>query len=334
MQVAMKIAMKIASSSSCAPLLLVLAACGSSGESSIEVAPPAVVRDAGAPGAGAVSDASVTSDNDAALASDASAPSPDGSLVVDAATVVDASLLDSGTAPADASVASTCGGGSGACTLLDPCAVGAFRCNDAGLPQCTAVATKADGAFCGYGLACRSGQCQAGVSSDEVLLISRLVEAAWFKAVSVWNPSSRAIDLSRYGVCLESNGNAYCNGQVMLTGSLAPNAVLTLCNGTATSPSLCDQQLPGIVNFNGDDRFGIYVDANQNGRVDRDADLRVDHFGEPGVQPSSLVWAGKTFARFKCTPYLGGGPFVTTEWFDEVTPSPDRTSLRAVPVCR
>ena len=196
------------------------------------------------------------------------------------------------------------------------------------------MATKADGAFCGYGLACRSGQCQAGVSSDEVLLISRLVEAAYFKAVSVWNPSSRTIDLSRYGVCLESNGNAYCNGQVMLTGTLAPNAVLTLCNGTATSPSLCDQQLPGIVNFNGDDRFGLYVDANQNGRVDRDADLRVDHFGEPGVQPSSLVWAGKSYARFKCTPYLGVGPFVTSEWFDEVTPSPDRTNLRAVPVCR
>ncbi len=315
--------MKIASAS-CAPLLLVLAACGSSGESSIEVAPPAVVRDAAATDAGAVSDASVVSDNDAALALDAS--SPDGSPA-------DASLPDAGSV-ADANAASTCGGGSGACTLLDPCAVGAFRCNDAGLPQCTAVATKADGAFCGYGLACRSGRCQAGVSSDEVLLISRLVEAAWFKAVSVWNPSSRAIDLSRYGVCLESNGNAYCNGQVMLTGTLAPNAVLTLCNGTATSPSLCDQQLPGIVNFNGDDRFGLYVDANQNGRVDRDADLRVDHFGEPGVQPSSLVWAGKTFARFKCTPYLGGGPFVTTEWFDEVTPSPDRTSLRAVPVCR
>jgi hypothetical protein len=319
----LNIAMKIASAS-CAPLLLVLAACGSSGESSIEVAPPAVVRDAAATDAGAVSDASVVSDNDAALALDAS--SPDGSPA-------DASLPDAGSV-ADANAASTCGGGSGACTLLDPCAVGAFRCNDAGLPQCTAVATKADGAFCGYGLACRSGRCQAGVSSDEVLLISRLVEAAWFKAVSVWNPSSRAIDLSRYGVCLESNGNAYCNGQVMLTGTLAPNAVLTLCNGTATSPSLCDQQLPGIVNFNGDDRFGLYVDANQNGRVDRDADLRVDHFGEPGVQPSSLVWAGKTFARFKCTPYLGGGPFVTTEWFDEVTPSPDRTSLRAVPVCR
>ena len=323
----MNIAAKIAPTS-CAPLLLVLAACGSSGESSIEVAPPAVVRDAAATDAGAVSDASVVSDNDAALALDASSPSPDGS------TVVDASLVDSGTAPTDASAASTCGGGSGACTLLDPCAVGAFRCNDAGLPQCTAVATKADGAFCGYGLACRSGQCQAGVSSDEVLLISRLVEAAYFKAVSVWNPSSRTIDLSRYGVCLESNGNAYCNGQVMLTGTLAPNAVPTLCNGTATSPSLCDQQLPGIVNFNGDDRFGLYVDANQNGRVDRDADLRVDHFGEPGVQPSSLVWAGKSYARFKCTPYLGGGPFVTSEWFDEVTPSPDRTNLRAVPVCR
>ncbi len=323
----MNIAAKIPSTS-CAPLLLILAACGSSGESSIEVAPPAVVRDAGAPDVGVASDASVAVDNDAALAFDASAPSPDGS------PVVDASLVDSGTAPADANAASMCGGDSGACTLLDPCAVGAFRCNDAGLPQCTAVAMKADGAFCGYGLACRSGQCQAGVSRDEVLLISRLVEAAYFKAVSVWNPSSRAIDLSRYGVCLESNGNAYCNGQVMLTGTLAPNAVLTLCNGTATSPSLCDQQLPGIVNFNGDDRFGLYVDANQNGRVDRDADLRVDHFGEPGVQPSSLVWAGKTYARFKCTPYLGGGPFVTSEWFDEVTPSPDRTSLRAVPVCR
>ncbi len=317
-------------------VILLSAACGSSGSSSIEVVVPPAGRDAGVPevDAAVVADASVTPEIDAGSALvDATTPPATPDAAMDAA-VADAGVADAGPA--------NCGGGTGACSLLDPCAVGSFRCSDAGAPQCVAVGTKPNGAFCGFGLTCQNGACTQGVPTEDVVLIAKYVEAAWFKAIVLWNPGSRPIDLARYGLCLQSNQYTSCNWSVMLSGTLAANGTFVLCNGTANPDSQCDVKNTDVVNFNGDDRVGLYFDVNQNGRVDYDRDLRVDHFGEPGVQPSGQVWGDKTYRRYNCVPYLGGRAFNVSEWFDDVsvrtgdagTFQPDRTSLRSVPVCR
>jgi hypothetical protein len=315
---------------------LLSAACASSGSSSIEAVVPPAGRDAAAP------------ELDAAPAADAS-PNPAldaGAVLPDATTVVDASPNDAGSVLPDATggdaAPANCGGGTGACTLLDPCALGGYRCNDAGAPQCTAVGTKPNGAFCGFGLTCQNGACVQGVPTDDVVLIAKYVESAWFKAVVLWNPGSRPVDLARYGLCLQSNQYTSCNWSVMLSGTLAANGTFVLCNGTANPDSQCDVKNTDVVNFNGDDRLGLYFDVNQNGRVDYDRDLRVDHFGEPGVQPAGQIWGDKTYRRHNCVPYLGGRAFNVSEWFDDVsvrtgdagTFQPDRTNLRVVPVCR
>jgi hypothetical protein len=318
------------------PVALLVVACGSSGESAIEVVVPPV-RDAGS-----APDAAEPSVDASSSAPDATAPAPDAGSPAPDAT---APAPDSGPGPVDAAApadaAATCGA-SGACSLLDPCAVGAFRCNDAGLPVCTAVGTKPNGSFCGFGLTCQAGACVQGVPTEDIVLIAKYVESAFFKAIVLWNPGSRAIDLSRYGLCLQSNQYTSCNWSVMLAGSLAPNGTFVLCNGTASPDTQCDVKNTDVINFNGDDRVGLYFDVNQNARVDYATDLRVDHFGEPGVQPPSQIWADKTYRRHKCVPYVGGQSFSVASWYDDVsvrtgdagTFQPDRTNLRAVPVCR
>ncbi len=316
--------------------LLVSAACGSSGSSSIEAVVPSTGRDA------AVPDVDAAAFVDAAPASG----SDGGSAIFDATTLADAGAEDSGFAGDGAATgdggASNCGGGTGACTLLDPCALGAYRCNDAGTPQCTSVATKPNGSFCGFGLTCQNGACVQGVPTDDVVLIAKYVESAWFKAIVIWNPGSRPVDLARYGLCLQSNQYTSCNWSVMLAGSLAANGTFVMCNGTANPDAQCDVKNTDVINFNGDDRIGLYFDVNQNGRVDYDRDLRVDHFGEPGVQPNGQIWGDKTYRRYNCVPYLGGRSFNVSDWFDDASVragdagafQPDRTALRAVPVCR
>jgi hypothetical protein len=326
------------------PAFALLVACGSSGESSIEFpAPPvrdaSVTPDASAP---LVDAALPDPDAGAPPAIDAAVPAPDASVALDAS----APPIDAGSPPRDpgaplVDAASSCGA-SGACSLLDPCAVGAFRCNDAGAPVCSPVGTKPNGSFCGFGLTCQAGACVQGVPTEDVVLIAKYVESAFFKAIVLWNPGSRTIDLARYGLCLQSNQYTSCNWSVMLSGSLAPNGTFVLCNGTASPDTQCDVKNTDVINFNGDDRVGLYFDVNQNARVDYATDLRVDHFGEPGVQPPLDTWADKTYRRHKCVPYIGGQGFSVSAWYDDVsvrtgdagTFQPDRTTLRATPACR
>jgi hypothetical protein len=340
-------------------LAFVVAACGSGGESAIEdVAPP--IRDASFPvdaGGAAIEGGSAATD---ASSVDAAGSSVDaaGSSADAAGSSVDAAgaAVDAASRPVDATAAVDAGPASpdagadagvscsvaGACSLLDPCSVGAYRCNDAGAPVCVAVGAKPNGSFCGFGQTCQAGVCVQGVPTEDVVLIAKYVESAFFKALVLWNPGARAIDLARYGLCLQSNQYTNCNWSVMLSGSLAPNGTFVLCNGTASPDTQCDVKNTDVINFNGDDRVGLYFDVNQNARVDFSSDLRVDHFGEPGVQPPTQIWADKTYRRHKCTPYLGGQGFDVAAWYDDVsiragdagTFQPDRTTLRAVPACR
>lgn len=333
------------------PAALLLAACGSSGESAIEVVVPPVrdasVTDAAPDAADPAFDAGAPAADATAPLVDAGAPTADATApFVDAGTPpADAAVRDATPGPMDASpsldAGSSCGA-AGACSLLDPCAVGAYRCNDAGLPVCASTGTKPNGSFCGFGLTCQGGACVQGVPNEDVVLIAKYVESAFFKAIVLWNPGTRAIDLARYGLCLQSNQYTSCNWSVMLSGSLAAGGTFVLCNGTASPDTQCDVKNTDVINFNGDDRVGLYFDVNQNARVDYATDLRVDHFGEPGVQPPVDTWADKTYRRHKCVPYVGGQGFAVASWYDDVSVrtgdagsfQPDRTNLRATPACR
>ncbi len=309
------------------------ASCAATGGSSIEEARP--VRDGSAVAHDAVAVDVWEPSIEAGSPAEGAPPDAGGGLSdsgrVDAA--IDASAADSSPA---------CDGGSSACSLLDSCALGAYRCSDAGAPQCVAVGTKPNGSFCGFGRTCQAGLCVQGVPAEDVVLIAKYVESGYFKAIVLWNPGVRAIDLGRYGLCLQSNQYTSCNWSVMLGGSLAAGGTFVLCNGSASPDTQCDVQNTDVINFNGDDRVGLYFDVNQNGRVDSATDLRADHFGEPGVQPPSQLWADKTYRRFNCVPYTGGRPFDVAEYFDDVsvrtgdagTFHPDRTALREAPTCR
>jgi hypothetical protein len=172
----------------------------------------------------------------------------------------------------------------------------------------------------------------AGPPTAAGLLIARYTESSAFKAIAIWNKGASTVDLSRYGLCLVSNANTYCNAKAMLSGSLAANAVWTVCYGSATSVPVCDVN-SNTVNVNGDDRIGLFLDANGDGVIEL-TDTPVDAFGELRVPPSGTPWADKTFARWNCAPRDGAGAFVVASWFDDVQPNPDTTGLRVVPSCR
>lgn len=172
----------------------------------------------------------------------------------------------------------------------------------------------------------------ADVSVSSGLLIARYTESSTFKAIAIWNAGTSAVDLSRYGLCLVSNANTYCNAKAMLSGSLAANAVRTVCYGSATSVPICDLN-SNTVNVNGDDRIGLFLDANGDGIIEL-TDTPVDAFGELRVPPAGTPWADKTFARWNCAPRDGSGAFVVASWFDDVQPNPDTTGLRVTPSCR
>jgi hypothetical protein len=172
----------------------------------------------------------------------------------------------------------------------------------------------------------------SGGTTGAGLLLARYTESSAFKAVAIWNAGTSAVDLSRYGLCLVSNANTYCNAKALLSGSLAPNGVRTVCFGPATNVAICDVN-SNTVNVNGDDRVGLFLDANGDGAIEL-TDTPVDAFGELRVPPAGTPWADKTFARWRCTSRSGAEPFDVTSWFDEVPPNPDTVNLRALPPCR
>jgi hypothetical protein len=205
---------------------------------------------------------------------------------------------------------------------------GGAQAVDAGAPR--DVATVSDGS--GGPSPDAAPPRDAGAPTAAGLLIARYTESSAFKAIAIWNKGASTVDLSRYGLCLVSNANTYCNAKAMLSGSLAANAVRTVCYGAATSVPICDLN-SNTVNVNGDDRIGLFLDANGDGVIEL-TDTPVDAFGELRVPPSGTPWADKTFARWNCVPRDGAGAFVVTSWFDDVQPNPDTTGLRLTPSCR
>jgi hypothetical protein len=146
-------------------------------------------------------------------------------------------------------------------------------------------------------------------TANDCIIISEYVEgSASNKALELFNCGSSPVNLSAYGLCLESNATTTsCTISEMLKGTLAAGAVRVIC-GSSFSNSACNQS-SGVVNFNGDDRIALFRDSDNSGSINRGSDTIVDSFGQLGSPPSGTPWADMTLRRTSCSPYTGSGPF-------------------------
>lgn len=166
-------------------------------------------------------------------------------------------------------------------------------------------------------------------ASAPCLVISEYIEGAelYYKAIELYNCGSSPIDLSTIGVCLVRNADASCT----LTGklsdeTLAPGDVWGVCRrkefttpnaGTPYITRACDDELPGVMTHNGDDRLLVFSDDDGDGRFDRDRDRALDAFGHVPVRPTGAWWADRVLRRCDLTPFDGwdGGPFYADDRF-------------------
>ncbi len=157
--------------------------------------------------------------------------------------------------------------------------------------------------------------------STSCLLISEYLEGSGNnKAIEVYNCDDSTLDLTNFGVCIVSNTNTTCtNYDIPLSGELAADEVLTLCNpGLDTAvfdPADCDV-VDSSVNFNGNDRIVIYDDMDASDDFSA-SDLPVDVFGEIANGPSSAAWADTTLRRCDFTRLDGASGFDFTQYFAE-----------------
>ena len=147
------------------------------------------------------------------------------------------------------------------------------------------------------------------------MVISEYVEGSSNnKALELYNCGAEIIDLSTVGVCLENNGGdvmggGRCNQQSVLSGTLAPGAVFTICNPTLPGAGACDVQSGNLTSFNGDDRVIIFDDANGSATFEPGADGLFDVLGTLGEAPADRPWADVTLRRCDFTPFDGVSPF-------------------------
>lgn len=123
------------------------------------------------------------------------------------------------------------------------------------------------------------------------------------KALELWNCGSSTLDLSSYILCLRANDLTTCSS-LLLTGTLAANATLVVCNAGFVNAA-CNVTNTPITSFGGDDRLGVYKDDNMNGMIDPLTDTVVDAFGVLGTKPATQIWQDKVFRRNSCTAYDG-----------------------------
>jgi hypothetical protein len=125
------------------------------------------------------------------------------------------------------------------------------------------------------------GQMVATAPVVPVLYFSQYVEGGGSnKALEIYNGGSTAADLSTCGVNTYSNGSSSPNGSgsFLLSGTLAPGAVYTVCNPNASEPGLqgCDLTPAANPQFNGDDAVELVCDG-----------FTLDVIGQIGFDPGT-----------------------------------------------
>jgi hypothetical protein len=171
-------------------------------------------------------------------------------------------------------------------------------------------------------------QRQEGLPDDpDCLVISEYIEGRGYdnKALEIYNCSQHALALKDYGICVALNYDHHCSrtgnfGNFML----APGAVYTLCRSTRVvdgdpNPEIadhCQQAMPAVLNFNGDDRIVLFKDINGSHLFDGQ-DRQMDALGSLTERMSGAhPFKDRVLRRCNLTPYKGQGPFYWQEYFN------------------
>ncbi|AWV90429.1 Ig-like domain-containing protein [Bradymonas sediminis] len=158
--------------------------------------------------------------------------------------------------------------------------------------------------------------------ATDCLIISEYVEGSSNnKAVEFYNCGTTPVDLTDYHYCLEQNEKSIANGcqqKYNLSGTLAVNDTLVLCNNSANAEikASCDVET-GTIAFNGDDRIILFKDGGTpDGDYQSATDTIIDVFGELGNQNNA--YADKTFDRCNFTPWMGVGTFTVSDFYSQL----------------
>lgn len=112
------------------------------------------------------------------------------------------------------------------------------------------------------------------------LILSGYVEgSSWNKAVEIYNGTGQAVDLSKYSLRKQSNGEGYFGSEFPLTGVLADKATFLICHKDAVHPALKSKAsllTESVLQMNGNDaiellRNGVPID--RVGMADAGAEL-------------------------------------------------------------
>lgn len=152
-------------------------------------------------------------------------------------------------------------------------------------------------------------------ASPPCLIISEYIEGQGMnnKAIEIFNCGTSPLALGDYGICLVRNEATGCSVIDELPPStLAPGAVRTICRtkgGTFNDPMQtiadhCEVELPGTMSFNGDDRIGIFHDADGDGAFGG-GDTLTDMLGRFGYQPPVWTWQDLSLRRCSFVPTDG-----------------------------
>jgi len=152
-------------------------------------------------------------------------------------------------------------------------------------------------------------------ASPPCLIISEYIEGQGMnnKAIEIFNCGTTPIPLADYGICLVRNEATSCSVTDELPAStLEPGAVRTICRtkgGTFNDPMQtivdhCEVEMPGLMTFNGDDRIGIFHDADGDGAFGGD-DTITDMLGRFGYQPPVWTWQDLSLRRCSFAPTDG-----------------------------
>lgn len=148
------------------------------------------------------------------------------------------------------------------------------------------------------------------------LVISEYVEGMgnYNKAIELYNCGIEPLDLSRVGVCLVRNADTSCTVTRKLAATtLEPGDVFNVCrakSNTINDPhpyitAHCDQELPGVMLFDGDDRLVVFDDLDEDGGFYAEHDRLLDSFGVIGSRPPGPYWADKVLRRCDLRPFNG-----------------------------
>jgi hypothetical protein len=142
------------------------------------------------------------------------------------------------------------------------------------------------------------------------LMISEYAEGSgnYNKAIEVWNCGDESVSLGQHSLCLVRNGDHDCTVTDDFDDvKLRAGGTWVVCRttgGTFNDPlqslrDRCDQEMPGVVNMSGDDRFAV---------LDGDGTV-LDAFGRLASRPSTQLWADVVLRRCDLEPYPGTGSF-------------------------